>query len=360
LHCEYVDFDSDARRRFERLPVLRQIRELRLPTLWRHPHNPGDWFSDGGMEFANQWRELKSLILPPYADVALLRRCTEMAFWKQLTSLDLVLPQETGSALSVLSDHLPPGLQKLKLSSGHSDAEYPSLHPFFPRLGRLPLRSLHLGCNPLSETTLADLLFGPKLWDLRELRLPYCGLTVKHIRILARCPALENLHTLDLSLNWDFGVEAARTLFSSPHLRSVVHLNLSSSRVGTKGVIALASAPSWDRLRSLDLSASWVDQKGLRALLDSPNSQRLTSLSLGENGNNGEPHIDVSPELATRMTQLPHLVRLRLYPLRFDPRIEPILTGSESLAWVLIEPDEDPGYREAHAPERQPPVDEMQ
>jgi uncharacterized protein (TIGR02996 family) len=326
LHCPPLVFESDTQRYFADLPVLGRLRELRL----------------------SGWNDRPVWL-----------RCSELAFWNRLTSLELLLSSETPSALSVLHDRLPPGLQNLKLSCVHSGADYSPDDPFFARLTQLPLRRLSLGFHPLPESTLARLLAEPTRWDLRELSLRYCGLTAAHARMIAAAPRLKNLHSLDLSLNDEFGVEAARALFSSPHLRSVVHLNLSSSRVRNKGVEALASA-GWNHLRSLDLTASWVGPEGLRALLDSPNVQRLTSLGLGENGNQGEPHIDVSPELAMRLTQLPHLVRLRLSPQRLDRRIEPILNGSESLAWVLIEPDDDPGYQEAHAPEREPPVEDVQ
>ena len=64
LHGTQVAFDADARRRFERLPVLRQVRELVLPTLETLDQEPGDWFCDGGAAFAEQWGELRSLTLP--------------------------------------------------------------------------------------------------------------------------------------------------------------------------------------------------------------------------------------------------------------------------------------------------------
>jgi hypothetical protein len=332
---------------------------LRLPRLWTHPTDPGEWFSDGGLVFANQWKELKSFLLPHYTEVSLLRRCSAAAFWKRLESLVVVLPFDARAALTVLNEHLPESLQKLDLQAPTSGGDSSPSHWFFTRLSQVPLRSLRLGFNPLNEPTLARILGEPTCWNLREFSLPYCGLTAPHARMIAAARQWRNLHSLDLSLNDDFGVDAARAIFSSEHLRSVVHLNLSGSRVRTKGVEALISSGGWERLRSLDLTSSWVDQKGLRALLDSPVAQRLTSLSLGESGNTGEPHIDVSPELATRMTQLPHLVRLCLYPDRLDRRIERILDGSESLPWVLIEPNDEEGYRQAHAAERQPPVEDV-
>jgi uncharacterized protein (TIGR02996 family) len=92
LHGTHVAFDADARRRFERLPLLRRVRELYVPTLDRFPENPGEWFSDGGTAFSRQWEDLRSLALPFYLRMDLLRLFSEMPFWKRLSSLALGLP----------------------------------------------------------------------------------------------------------------------------------------------------------------------------------------------------------------------------------------------------------------------------
>src|SRR5262249_29464232 len=76
LHGTYVAFNADARRRFERLAILRQIEELHFLTLDRS-QAPGEWFSDGGAAFAEQWARLRSFTCPSYMIIDFLRRISE-------------------------------------------------------------------------------------------------------------------------------------------------------------------------------------------------------------------------------------------------------------------------------------------
>jgi hypothetical protein len=165
---------------------------------------------------------------------------------------------------------------------------------------------------------------------------------------------------LNLSANWDFDAAAAQALFSSERFRSLVHLDLNSTRIGTAGAMALASAKGWDRLRSLNLSEVGMGNDGLRALLASPNLKHLTWLTIG-GSQPGEPTLDVTPVLAAELTQLPHLASLRLRVPRCDPRSRQILLTSDSLAWPLIDCYDDwdiQSHRANLSPARWPPVDE--
>src|SRR5262249_7042172 len=84
-----MEFGADARRRFERLEVLRRARELRLPALRTYPHRPGEWFSDGGTP--DGWEELRSIALPHYPQMNTLRQLTAAPFWEQLTALEIIV-----------------------------------------------------------------------------------------------------------------------------------------------------------------------------------------------------------------------------------------------------------------------------
>jgi hypothetical protein len=140
-------------------------------------------------------------------------------------------------------------------------------------------------------------------------------------------------------------------------LRSLVHLDLSETPVGTEGARALASAKGWDRLQWLDLSLTRLETDGLRALLASPNLRQLTFLSVGGAGLVDEPVLDISPAMATEITRLPHLASLRLGGVHCEARSKQILSEDDSPAWVLFEWD-DESYRALRAPDRWPPLDE--
>ena len=171
---------------------------------------------------------------------------------------------------------------------------------------------------------------------------------------------MSKLVSLNLSGNSTFTADAARTLFSSEHLRSVAHLNLSGTRTGTAGAVALAGAEGWDRLRSLDLAGTGLEKEGLRALLASQAARNLVWLTLDEGGHRGAPSHGLSPDLAEAMTRLPNLASVHLGLGRCDPRTRQVLSRSDSLAWVSIscrDEDDIQTYRANRAPERSPPLD---
>jgi hypothetical protein len=170
---------------------------------------------------------------------------------------------------------------------------------------------------------------------------------------------VKHLHSLDLSENRELGPTVAQALFASERLPSLVHLDLSGTRIGNEGLAALASARGWDRLRHLRLSHVNMGTDRLRALLASPNLQQLTLLALAEDYGRGAPALDVSPELAAEITRLPNLASLRLYVHHCDQQSKQILSHSDALAWALIqERDFDiRNIRAKRAPQRVPPVD---
>jgi hypothetical protein len=330
-----------------------------LPYLDTYPHRPGDWFSDGGEALADQWQGLRSLTLPYYYPVALLRQLSEKSWWKQLRALDLMLHSET-ETLSILGDRLPEGLREFRLAAGSSPADLIGLEPFLERLGQVSLRRLHLRWLPLPAATLARLLDGTNRWELKELSLDGCELTDQHYRILAESQGARSLVSLSLTGDWNFD-RAAGTLFSSRHLRSLVHLNLSNTCLGTEGALALASAPSWDRLRSLDLSDTGLGTAGLRALLSSANLRRLNWFNVsGAGADRTYPELDVSPDMAIAMVRLPYLASLRLDAHHLDEQCKRVLQESDSLAWALLSGGQEEDvqtWRASRSPERAPPLD---
>jgi uncharacterized protein (TIGR02996 family) len=357
LHCPGVVFNADAPRRFERLPVLRRVEELRFPTLDTLMERPGEWFSDGGTDFANQWGELKSLTLPYYLTNDLLRRFAGLAFWDRLTALQLGLPSPTNEAFALLRDRLPEALRELRVSGGHGPGDA-SPADFLDRLTRAPLRSLHLSGMAIGAAPLGGLLDGTSRCELRELSLLHFDLTDALARVVAGSPRTRDLLALNLTPYRNAGAGAARILFASEPLRSLVHLDLHGMQLGREGARALAAAPGWERLRSLDLSNTGLMRDDLRALLGSANLRRVTWFNLSV-GRYDQPTVDVPPDLAAALTRLPHLACLRLHA-RCDPASEQVLSASDSLAWVSMSDDDEVDiqeYRAKRAPDRWPPVD---
>jgi hypothetical protein len=360
LDCLMVQFDADARRRFERLDILRNLKQLQLPFLHSYPANAGPWFSDGGAAYASEWRELKSISLPPFLRIDLLHQLTEMPFWNRLETIYLRLPghERTPEALAILRDRMPESLQELHLRSAMSPDDYTGSDAFFERLAQVPLQRLHLDDVLIRTETLARLLDATNRWDLLELTLS--GRTLgDHARILARSPAIKRLLSLDLSRYWELPPSAAQDLLSSDFLHSLVHLDLSGTRIGTEGAIHLANAKDLNRLRSLKLYGEGLNQEGLRALLTSTNLRHLTCLTI-EGDDRERPGLHISPDIAAEMTRLPHLAELQITNCHCPSRSRQLLGNSESLAWVRMECDEEYDIqknRANRAPECYPPIE---
>lgn len=358
LHCPLMVLDVHGRRRFERLPILRQLTDLRFPTLDTLMEKPGEWFSDGSSTMQTPWEKLTSLQLPYYLRNNVLRRFTELPFWNRLTALELVIPYETSEGLELLRDRIPASLRLLHLHASAVPADYSAAGPVFERLAQRPLQTLSLHSIAISRAMLEPLIDSASRCDLRSLSLPGCDINDEQIAMLADAPGMKNLHSLNLS-HWNIGVEAARSLFSSEHLRSLVQLQLANTQIGTEGATALARAEGWDRLRALDLESSHVTASGLQALLRSPNLRRLNSLSVGGGGYPNPPALVIGADVAADFLALPHLARLHLGAHECDPSTRQILLENERKAWVsgLNPCDDVQSYRESLAPERSPPLD---
>ncbi|HEY7426372.1 MAG TPA: hypothetical protein VH682_19220 [Gemmataceae bacterium] len=185
-------------------------------------------------------------------------------------------------------------------------------------------------------------------------------MTEEHARFLAQSPGIKGLRSLDLSGYWELRPTAVQALFFSNYLRSLIHLDLGGTRIGTEGVIALANAKDLIRLRSLIFWGAGLNQEGWRVLLASPNMHSLTRLNI-DGGELDGPTLDLSPDTAAELSRLPHLAHLQLWDCRCPPRSRELLSTSESLAWVWIDRDDDFDilrYRANRAPERFPPVDD--
>src|SRR5262249_23711728 len=147
--------------------------------------------------------------------------------------LELVdLPYPVADALALFTERLPPGLEELRLLFGFNPLDMSAGGPFFDRLAQAPLRSLHLDGLTGAGPILARVLRSPTRWALRELSLRRCRLMEHHTRALAAAPWASELRYLDLSANLHAQAHLALSLFSSPAVRSLVHLDLNDTSVG--------------------------------------------------------------------------------------------------------------------------------
>lgn len=351
FECPMVELTAEDRRRFEQLKVLRSIRELQLPYLETFPEDPGPWFSDG-IPVVEEWNSLRSLTLPWYLRVELLQQLMDTGCWNRLTSLDLRLAWEPAEALTLLIDRLPPSLETLRIESQSDGDELGEAETFFHQLADLPLQSLHLSDLRFSAATLGRVL--GRASGLRELTIRDCNIGEDHLRVLADSPSISTLQSFDLASN-TLSASAAASLASLPAV-SVVRLNLSGTSLGNRGIQSLAQSSGWNSLRMLDLSFSGIETDGLRAFLNSPAGANLTWLVLQSRGYPLQRELDFTADLVSDLNSRPNLEALFLAGPVSDG-----FGGSESPAWMVIEPTEDydvQAYRDRRAPERMPPVDD--
>ena len=337
LRMTQVIFDKDARQRFERLPVLRHVEELRFPTLDILMAKPGNWFSDGGLEFAEQWSELTSLTLPAYLHIELLQQFTQMPFWKRLTEVNLQLPNDEANSLPLLRDSLPDSVRRFSMSAPFSPSNYLEAESFFERLAQIPLQTLQLEYFPINESCLRRLLDDQSKCRLKELWLDGYDLKKNHLKILAESRGSQSLRSLNIAGALRIASEDFHLLFSSERLSSLTHLDVSSTQLGLEGATSLAKAPGWTRLRSLGISSINVDSEGLLTLLNSPNLQNVAWLSFCEGGFQSDVSLDFTTDIADQITRLPNLACLILQLRHCGKEQLRILNEAPNPVWLIMD-----------------------
>jgi uncharacterized protein (TIGR02996 family) len=140
--------------------------------------------------------------------------------------------------------------------------------------GTFPIRSLRV--RHLSEPhLLADM---PELQYVRKLNLLRCGLTLEQLGALLASPHLTNLESLDLDNNV-FRDEVVgvleRAIGNLPKLRE---LWLGGNRLTNAGASLMARTPAFDCLHTLDLSWNTLDVSGVRSLASAGHFKGLTRL----------------------------------------------------------------------------------
>lgn len=148
---------------------------------------------------------------------------------------------------------------------------------------------------------MAALFALPNLTHLRKLRALHQGGYGYNTRyeypldVLAANPALSNLTHLIFHPHQPEGegpsgtgsylpLEQVRHLLTSPHLRSLTHLQLRLSDMGDDGVREVVASGILKRLKVLDLRHGEITDAGARAFAASPDAKNLDRLDLSRNG----------------------------------------------------------------------------
>jgi hypothetical protein len=125
---------------------------------------------------------------------------------------------------------------------------------------------------------------GKALFALAPLQQVKLRRPVEVLLELAACPALARVRALNLNFG-NLGGERARTLLSSPYLRSLQALDLGNNRLGIAGFQTVL--PALEKLRQLTdlaLDDNLLKDSGARRLASSAWVARLTRLNLAGNG----------------------------------------------------------------------------
>lgn len=223
-----------------------------------------------------------------------------------LRMLEVGLDVTSTGVLVALSGTDFPNLRELSVQVHNTDPAHPPAgwKPLPHATWFSGLKSLDLwGCS-LGDAGIGDLVsIGSRA--LTRLSVGMNNLTPRGVRVLAECPELRSLRSLELNGN-PVG-DSVGALLRSRHLPNLVSLALSDvigdRPSGRDMVRAVVTAARPGQLRQLELNSNQLDTGSIRQLVESAAVSRLEVLAL--NGN------DLSDEAAAAIAGSPHLGRLR-------------------------------------------------
>src|SRR5262249_17226377 len=133
------------------------------------------------------------------------------------------------------------------------------------------------------ESALAALLASPLMERCISLDLSSLRLGLRGVRRVASSEAVGVLLRLDLGSTGPGGARGAAALGGAPPPSGLVALGVRGNRLGDEGLCALASSEAFPALHLLDVSDSGPGPAGVIALAESTQFQRLRVLHLGGN-----------------------------------------------------------------------------
>jgi uncharacterized protein (TIGR02996 family) len=182
-----------------------------------------------------------------------------------------------------------------------------------------PLRRLQV--RKVTGKGLAELVRLPEFVQVRELSLESVDLLPSNVRRLLRCSHIARLQSLALSPG-DGVTEILEALGSSPRLRALTRLEISTNYLGDEGLSVLARSPLLGRLNALHLGSIYVHLPRGAGIAQLPLVAGLTDLDLLVNSEIGAAggHPITSPEASVRRPLEPGAGRGRCYGLGWTPR----------------------------------------
>jgi uncharacterized protein (TIGR02996 family) len=162
---------------------------------------------------------------------------------------------------------------------------------------------------------------------LRELQLFQCGLGDEAAQVLASCPSLQRLRTLELPTSRITGTGVS-ALLASPYLKKLAVLDLSQNSVRQLDPVLLGGAQA-SSLRVLDLTSWRKSGADVATLAGCPALRGLIWLNLESNKLN-----DQAVQALSRTTGLPRLAVLNLLYCHIGDRGAVALANWSELAGV--------------------------
>lgn len=308
LVCPSMEFSPEDRKRFETLPIIRQVEELSLPML---DYQAGEWFSERP-QLLHEFENLKSITIGPYSTRLLATLQTENA-WQNLRKLDVAFTGWDHDEILPLAAWLPSTLESLKLTLGDvydidedDTGNASQVAEVCSRIEVLSLTELQLSAASMTPQILERVLdSSPKLDNLNLWSTP---LSAAHGEVIAGSASLKGLHTLDISFCTRSADDTLmKILLASPVVNGVSVLAADGCLIDKNALNSLENSPA--QFRSLHLVGSVRDSKIAERLLKTPPMQRAVWLSIGTRYEN-----DRSRQLldASLFDSLPHLAALHL------------------------------------------------
>ncbi len=121
-----------------------------------------------------------------------------------------------------------------------------------------------------------------RLFDFASLRSLHVLIPFKDVPLLASCPHLRWIETLDFA-RCQLNDRALQHLLSSPHLKRLRALHLTGNNISAPGIHALIRSPLYRTLRSLDLSRNIaIGDTAARLLARTERAEHLEYLNLAD------------------------------------------------------------------------------